>query len=76
MKIEHTADGGLVVVPDSPSDNVSMDDMGVHLIISIKEARKLLGKTLSDEMTDDHLADVVACLSYLASTLLRTISVP
>lgn len=76
MEIRHTTDGGLVVTIDGSSDGTSMDSVEVRSIISVKEARKLLGKELSDAISDLDLMGIVGLMSHLADGLLEAVSVP
>lgn len=45
-------------------------------IISVKEARRLIGKDLSDKLDDSDLAVIINWFYNLASVLLTTYSVP
>lgn len=45
-------------------------------VISVKEARKLLGKELSEQLSDAGLMEVVSLMSHLTITLLEHNSVP
>ncbi len=40
-------------------------------IISVKEARKLLGKEISDELTDERVAEVVMLLHGIAEYYIK-----
>ena len=75
MKIQR-ADDGISVVFNTASDDASADDTEMRSIISAKEARKLLGKELSDTIDDIDLMGVVGLMSHLAEGLLSTVNVP
>lgn len=45
------------------------------LVISVKEARKILGKELSDKMTDDDLIGLIGMFTSLSDMLLEQFSV-
>ena len=45
------------------------------LVISVKEARKILGKESSDSMTDEDLIGLIGSLTSLSSMLLEQYSV-
>ena len=47
-----------------------------RLVISVKEARKLLNKDLSNMLSDDDLVVVIGMMSYLSESLLVSVSVP
>lgn len=44
------------------------------LIISLKEARKILGKQISDQMTDEQLEDAVISITDISRALLERAS--
>ena len=61
--------------PEAPSfDNpVTLDNniyLGESLIISIKEARKLLGKRF-DDLTDEEIENIIETLSRIARDTIR-----
>lgn len=41
------------------------------MIISLKEARKILGKNISDKMSDDELEKTILLMSDIASDFLK-----
>lgn len=45
------------------------------LVISVKEARKILGKESSDSMTDEYLIGLIGSLTSLSNMLLEQYSV-
>lgn len=45
-------------------------------IISVKEARKLLGKKVSDQLSDEAVGELIGNMSFLADRLLEAKSVP
>ncbi len=45
-------------------------------IISVKEARKLLGKKVSDQLSDEAVGELIGNMSFLAGRLLEAKSVP
>lgn len=45
-------------------------------IISVKEARKLLGKKVSDQLSDEEVGRLIDDMDFLANRLLETKSVP
>lgn len=45
-------------------------------IISVKEARKLLGKKVSDQLPDEEVGRLIGDMSFLANRLLEIKSVP
>lgn len=45
-------------------------------IISVKEARKLLGKKISDKLSDEDVLGLIGNMSFLANRLLETKTVP
>ena len=45
-------------------------------IISVKEARKLLGKKVSDQLSDEEVGGLIGSMSFLADRLLETKTVP
>lgn len=75
MEIQY-ADGGISVVFSDTNDNVSMGNMVAHPIISVKEARKLLGKELSGTIDEIDLMGAIGLMSRLAEDLLDTVIVP
>lgn len=50
-------------------------DIQKHLIISVKEARKLLGKE-SKSLNDDNLMRIIMAMEQIAPVLLTKYSVP
>ncbi|MBQ3280167.1 hypothetical protein IJG92_00695 [Candidatus Saccharibacteria bacterium] len=46
------------------------------IIISVKEARKLLGKDCSDKLSDTDLSRMIGVFSKLANSLVDTNAVP
>jgi len=76
MEVQCTADSGLAVTFGSSSDSVPIDKAEERPIISVKEARKLLGKELSDTLTDIDLMEVIKLMYYLANTLMEFKKVP
>ena len=51
------------------------EQLGGHIIISIKEARKILGSE-ADGLSDEYLARVIGQLHNLSEQLLEQASVP
>lgn len=45
-------------------------------VISIKEARKLLGKKISDQLSNEEVGRLIGNMSFLANRLLEAKSVP
>lgn len=45
-------------------------------IISVKEARKLLGKKVSDQLSDEVVGELIGSMSSLADRLLEVKTVP
>lgn len=45
-------------------------------IITVKEARKLLGKNISDKLSDEEVGNLVGSMGFLANRLLETKTVP
>lgn len=45
-------------------------------IISVKEARKLLGKKVSDQLSDEVVGELIGSMGFLADRLLEVKTVP
>lgn len=45
-------------------------------IITIKEARKILGKKVSDQLSDEEVGKLIGSMAFLANRLLEVKSVP
>jgi len=45
-------------------------------IITVKEARKILGKKVSDRLSDEEVGRLIGSMAFLADRLLETKSVP
>lgn len=54
----------------------TFENCNLKLIISVKEARKLLGKKISDQLSDEEVGVLIGNMSFLANRLLETKSVP
>lgn len=70
MEIQYATDSDIVTTFSSTSG------MRMQPIISAKEARKLLGKELSNTIDDVDLMEVVSLMSNLTEVLLEQTSVP
>lgn len=44
-----------------------------HLVFSLKEARKILGKNISNQLSDEQLDEAIKTMALLARSTLRTI---
>lgn len=60
----------------SHSEINTLEEYNLKPIISVKEARKLLGKKVSDRMSDEEVGRLIGNMSFLANWLLETKSVP
>lgn len=60
----------------SHSETNTLERYNLRPIISIKEARKLLGKKISDQLSDEEVGEFIGGMSFLANRLLETKSVP
>lgn len=45
-------------------------------IITVKEARKILGKKVSDQLSDEEVGRLIGSMAFLANRLLEAKSVP
>ncbi len=57
-------------------DDLIVEQPQFKPIISVKEARKLMGKELSEQFDDEDVMGLVRLMSYLAQGLLEHVSVP
>lgn len=55
--------------------NIS-EEYNLKPAISIKEARKILGKKISDQLSDEEVGGLIGHMSLMAERLLTTKSVP
>ncbi len=60
----------------SLSETNTLEKYNFKPIISIKEARKLLGKKISDRLSDEEVGGLIGDMSFLADRLLEVRSVP
>lgn len=60
----------------SLSKTNTFENCNLKPIISVKEARKLLGKKVSDQLSDEEVGRIIGSMSFLANRLLETKSVP
>lgn len=60
----------------SLSKTKTFENCHLKPIISVKEARKLLGKKVSDQLSDEEVGRLIGNMSFLANWLLETKSVP
>lgn len=60
----------------SYSKTNTLEKYNLRPIISTKEARKLLGKKISDQLSDEEVGRLIGNMSFLANRLLETKSVP
>lgn len=60
----------------SCSETNTLEPYNLKPIISVKEARKLLGKKISDQLSDEEVGRLIGDISFLANRLLGTKSVP
>lgn len=81
MKVEcYTEDKTIALGNDTAVSQSFLDDLPytqtARPIISLKEARKIIGKELSDQLSDEYLADIIRQFSSLSRAILDTITVP
>lgn len=60
----------------SYSKTNTLEQYNLKPIISVKEAKKLLGKKISDQLSDEEVGGLIGNMSFLANRLLETKSVP
>lgn len=60
----------------SCSETNTLEPYNLKPIISVKEARKLLGKKISDQLSDEEVGELIGNMSFLANRLLEAKSVP
>lgn len=60
----------------SYSKTNTLEGYNLRPIISVKEARKLLGKKISDQLSDEEVGGFIGDMSFLANRLLEAKSVP
>lgn len=60
----------------SKNDVCPTENYNLKPIISVKEARKILGKKVSDQLSDEAVGELIGSMSFLADRLLEAKSVP
>lgn len=60
----------------SHSEINTLEEYNLKPIISVKEARKLLGKKVYDQLSDEETGKLIGDMSFLANRLLEAKSVP
>lgn len=78
---QHTNSLGQEVLKMSKEDSSlsktnTFENCNLKPIISVKEARKLLGKKVSDQLSDEDVGRFIGNMSFLADSLLEAKSVP
>lgn len=60
----------------SYSETNTFEKYNLKPIISIREARKLLGKKVSDQLSDEEIGKLIENMSFLSNRLLEAKTVP